>query len=51
MGDKVMVLFSGGIDSTTCLGLSIENLFSMDRNMKKKWVRPDFLQQYESGGL
>ena len=24
MGDKAMVLFSGGIDRTTCLGLDIE---------------------------
>ena len=42
---KAMVLFSGGVDSTTCLGLAIEKygkenviaLSLMDRNTKKKW--------------
>lgn len=44
---KAMVLFSGGVDSTTCLGLAIENMDKenddlhcrslMDRNIKKKW--------------
>lgn len=41
---KAMVLFSGGIDSTTCLGMAVENMvqkmllhyqYHMDRNIQR----------------
>ena len=61
MGDKAMVLFSGGIDSTTCLGLAIEkygkenviplSVFYGQKHEKEVEAARKILEYYEIKGM